>query len=363
MDNKDTLWPSSVTLVVSHLIALSYTSIIARYFVEAQTYSGWVCFSCIVTVGLLLIAGSSAHLSDILDLMGYSLWKEPLWVMACNIGAFSCVHSIYLITRTESGTVWDTPPPRSSFPGPEEPYRGEYTEDLLIKLEANQARFKNNRKREEDYRISAGELPPYRRALGEDVEDPPSPPTEDEDEEEEEEDMPNEDGLNPDFWRHFDPDDRSTTEYPTDGESPEASPRLDMRPRVRPENMYRRPVPIPGFPPQPLARIRPETATPAPQAEPEGRASRSGRSSAIESQSSAPRTRSNFLSTAVDFTFPGGFSGNANVVEALLLFLELGKSYKVSRTACLEVRRRRVGRGFAVSAGKLVAIAIINSLG
>ncbi|KAG0634753.1 hypothetical protein HOY80DRAFT_1059155 [Tuber brumale] len=197
----------------------------------------------------------------------------------------------------ESQTFSDTlPPQRSSFPGPEELDRGEYTVNLLIRLEANQTRFRNNRKREEDYRVSAGELPPFRRAIGEDVDDPPSPATDGEDEDS---DMPDDAALNPDFWSIIDPTGRSPTEYPPEDESLETTLPLDMRPRVRPENLYRRPVSIPGFPPQPLTQMRPAASTPTPQAEPEGRTSRAERPATREGQSSAPRTRSSFFSTAV----------------------------------------------------------------
>jgi len=192
----------------------------------------------------------------------------------------------------ESQLASDTPPFHSPFPGPEELDRGDYTFTLLIKLEAHETRLGNNRRREEDYRISAGELPPFLRAIGEGMDD-----GEDED-----------NGIlydgppNADFWSFLDPTDGSLTEYPRgddfgdSGDSDETVLPSGVRPRVRPENLYRRPVSIPGFPLQGLTRMRPATARP--RAEQEGG---DGRTTSPEGQSSAggvgpvsPNTARNF---------------------------------------------------------------------
>lgn len=291
MDNTAALWPSFVTQVVSHLITLACTSTITRDSIQVQSYSGLLCFLCIGAIGLVIF-GDSKYLSALLDHMGCSQWKEPLWVMACNVGIFFCVHSIYLMTTTESQLVSDIPPLDSSFPGPEELDRGDYTFTLLVKLEAHEARLENNRRREEDYRISAGELPPFLRAIGEGVDDG----------EDEDNGIPDDGPPNVDFWNFSDPTDGSSTEYPRgddsggSGDSDETVRPPDVRPRVRPENLYRRPVSIPGFPLQGLTRMRPATARPGAE-----QGGRDGQTRSPEDQPSAggdhpvsPNTARNF---------------------------------------------------------------------
>ncbi|PWW80261.1 hypothetical protein C7212DRAFT_361217 [Tuber magnatum] len=170
MGDTVTLWPSLVTQVVSHIMALSYTFIITRDNVQVQVYSGWVRLLCIGAIGLL-ISGVSKHLSALLDLMGCSEWREPVWVMLCNIVVFSCVHSIYLIATAEPQLVSGASPSRGSFPDPEELDRGDYTVSLVIKHEANQTRLMNNTRKEEDHRAIARRVSPFLRTLGEGLDD------------------------------------------------------------------------------------------------------------------------------------------------------------------------------------------------
>ena len=291
MDNTATLWPSFVTQVVCHLISLACTSTITRDSIQVQSYSGWLCLLCIGGIGLLIF-GDSEYFSAPLDYIGCSQWKEPFWVMACNVGVFSCVHSIYLMTTTESRLVSDIPPLDSSFPGPEELDRGNYTFTLLVKLETHEARLEDNRRREEDYRISAGELPPFLRAIGEGMDDG----------EDEDNGIPDDEPPNADFWSFLDPTDGSPTEYPRgddsgdSGDSDETVRPRNVRPRVRPENLYRRPVSIPGFPLQGLTRMRPATTRPGAE-----QGGRDGQTPGPEGQPSAggdhpvsPNTARNF---------------------------------------------------------------------
>ena len=293
MDNTATLWPSFVTQVVSHLITLACTSAITRDPIQVQNYSGWLCLLSIGAVGLLIF-GDSKHLSALLDHMGWSLWKEPLWVMACNVGVFACVHSIYLITTTESQLVLDTPPPHTPFPGPEEPDRGDYTFTLLAKLGANQTRFTNNRRREEDFRVSAGELPPFLRAIGEDVDDPPSSRADDDDEDD---GIMDDSHFGRDFWSPHDPTEGSPTVYPVGNDSQETVRPPDTRPRIRPENLHRRAISTPGLPLQGLTQTG--TATAGPQAELE---ERDGQTPSSESRPPVGgRTRSVSPDTANNF--------------------------------------------------------------
>ncbi|PUU75085.1 hypothetical protein B9Z19DRAFT_1091120 [Tuber borchii] len=294
MDNTATLWPSLVTQVVSHLIILACAFTITRDSIQVQSYSGWLCLLCIEAIGLLIF-GDSKYFSALLDHMGCSQWEEPLWVMICNVGVFSCVHCIYLMTTTESQLASDTPPLDSSFPGPEELDRGDYTFTLLVKLEAHEARLENNRRREEDYRISAGELPPFLLAIGEGTEDG----------EGEDNGISDDEPPNGDFWDFFNAIDGPPMEHPRgddsgdsggSGDSDETVRPSSARPHVRPENLYRRPVSIPGFPLQALTQIGPATARP--RTEQEGR---DGRASSPEDQPSAgedhpvsPNTARNF---------------------------------------------------------------------
>ena len=293
MDNTATLWPSFVTQVVSHLITLACTSAITRDPIQVQNYSGWLCLLCIGAV--VLIFGDSKYLSALLDHMGWSLWKDPLWVMACNVGVFACVHSTYLITTTESQPVSDTPPLHTPFPGPEEPDRGDYTFALLAKLEANQNRFTNNRRREEDFRVSAGELPPFLRAIGEDVDDPPSSRA-DNDGDDEDDGVLDDSLFGREFWNPHDPTEGSPTVYPAGSDSQETVRPPDTRPRIRPENLHRRAVSAPELPLQGLTRVEPATA--GPQAELE---ERDGQTPSSESRPSVGGTRSVSPDTASNF--------------------------------------------------------------
>ncbi|CUS09617.1 unnamed protein product [Tuber aestivum] len=262
MDNTPTLWPSLVTQVVNHLVAFLYTSILTRDSIDFRVYSRWVCFLCVGAAGLL-VSGVSRHLSALLDYMGCSRWKEAIWVISCNIGVFTCMHSIYLIATRESRLVPDAPPARRSFPGPEDLDRGDYTINLVVKLEANQTRLGSNRRREEDFLARAGELSPPLRTSGEGAGD----------DEDEGNAMPPGAPPSTDFWNFATPKVLSPTRpsQPIIGESGEATAHPHTPPRIRPENLYRRPVSIPGFPIQPMTQRR--TSIPV---TPRGREGRGG---------------------------------------------------------------------------------------
>ncbi|RPA91480.1 hypothetical protein L873DRAFT_1819300 [Choiromyces venosus 120613-1] len=304
MENSVIPWPWVITQVVSHLLlALSYAYIITRNSIQVRIYGGWLCFLCTGSVGLLVVGGSE-YFSTLLDHMGFPLCKAHAWALVCNIGVFSCVHSIYIIVSAEWQLYSDGPPPHSSFSVPEELDRGNYTVDLVLKLEDHRTRFTNSRRREEDYRINAGELPPFRRAMGEDVDDPELDWYEDGDDEMgvslEDDALPN-----PDFWSFTPPIVRPRTEYSRSsrGGSGGAS-QIDMRPRIRPENLYRRPVSVPGFPRQGLTKMRPTTpTTPRPQPDLREQASREGRTSAQRDRDSEERDGTVSPNTASNYPF------------------------------------------------------------